>query len=163
MSKYRYHTCRLSVQCPISVLSHSVESCGICLMQPGIVFHITLPPPAERPEDEVGGWRQRMNLWFEFKSYSFPLWRSNGGGFCNNFSRSSSTSRGIWRRLAWGSVLMWRFYWGLIICCENLFELLKPFLLSCQLGAERFQGSGIKPCKDLSRGGLEEQHVHPYI
>ena len=40
MSKYRYHTCRcLSVPCTVSVLSHSVESCGICLTRPGIVFH----------------------------------------------------------------------------------------------------------------------------
>jgi len=28
-----------SVLCPVSVLSHSVESCGTCLTRPGIVFH----------------------------------------------------------------------------------------------------------------------------
>ena len=40
MSLYQYHTCYCpSVQCPVSVLSHSVESCGTCLRRPGIVFH----------------------------------------------------------------------------------------------------------------------------
>ena len=29
----------LSVLCPVSVLSHSVESCGTYLTRPGIVFH----------------------------------------------------------------------------------------------------------------------------
>ena len=28
-----------SEQCPVSVLSHSVESCETCLRRPGIVFH----------------------------------------------------------------------------------------------------------------------------
>ena len=31
-----------SVQCPVSVLSHSVESCGTCLRRPCIVFHSPL-------------------------------------------------------------------------------------------------------------------------
>ena len=40
LSQYRYHTCRcFPVQCPVSVLSHSVESCGTSLTRPGIVFH----------------------------------------------------------------------------------------------------------------------------
>ena len=30
---------RLKVKCPVSFLSHSVESCGTCFRQPGIVFH----------------------------------------------------------------------------------------------------------------------------
>jgi len=38
MSLYQYHMCP-SVQCPLSILSHSVESCGTCLRRPGIVFH----------------------------------------------------------------------------------------------------------------------------
>ena len=29
----------LSVLCPVSVLSHSVESCGTCLTRTGVVFH----------------------------------------------------------------------------------------------------------------------------
>ena len=31
-----------SAQCPVSVLSHSVGSCGTCLRRPGIVFHTIL-------------------------------------------------------------------------------------------------------------------------
>ncbi len=43
LSKYRYHTCKcLSVLCPVSVLSNSVESCGICLTRPSIVFDISI-------------------------------------------------------------------------------------------------------------------------
>ena len=29
----------LSVLCPVSVLSHSLESCGTCLTRTGVVFH----------------------------------------------------------------------------------------------------------------------------
>ena len=32
----------ISILFPLSVLSHSVESCGTCLTRPGIVFHRAL-------------------------------------------------------------------------------------------------------------------------
>ena len=134
------------------------------------------PPPS----GEAGGWRRRMKAEasdinsfnveaFGVKSlvlgYSFPLWRSNGGGFCNNFSRSSSTSRGIrrnWRRLAWGSssssrgirrdrrrlasgsASAWNFYWSLIICCESWFEALdwNHFYSLTHFELEGFRGAG---------------------
>ena len=113
-----------------------------------------LPHYPRPPSEEAGGWRRRLAiknslndeaLWIKIfgLTHFLPLWRSNGGGFCNNFSRSSSTSRVIWRnwrRLAWGvclgvEVLLelhnlpWKLVWGVE---------LKPLLLSCQLGAERF-------------------------